>query len=275
MRAKIHVMKQILFLLSIVATLMSCQGNSNQQGNDQNVSAAPPQAAVPDSATADYISRPNMGKEIQVDPKKAVQIRGMLIESFGKRGFLDYKKNTMYEITDATNKLDAAYEKAAAPCHYLSESVYAVLTGRFVREGVTGFKVFEVQHIDTVAAKTPEYMAATGVPYEFWCHGTEPNWTIEISNFEGGIFYENVADGSAWFCPWITPEIKGDTWTYKIPPAPGKNEAMTIVVKKEKASDGMSSKTYDYSVTVDVKGAKLKGVAQRGPGKVLGPNGEQ
>lgn len=265
-------MKQILFLLSIIAALMSCQGNPNNQNNESKQDT-PQQVASNDST--DQVPAPNMGKDIPIDPKKVVQIRGMLIEGFGKRGFLDYHKNTMYEITDATKKLDAAYEKAAAPCHYPSESVYAVLTGKFVREGVTGFKVFDVQRVDTVLAKTPELMAATGVPYEFWCHGTEPDWSIEISNYEGGIFYENIADGSAWFCPWITPKIKGDTWTYEVPPAQGKNEAMTIVVKKEKANDGMSGKSYDYSVTVDVKGAKLKGVAQRGPGKVLGPHGDQ
>jgi uncharacterized membrane protein len=206
-----------------------------------------------------------------------VQIKGLLMQSFGKNGFLDYRQNTMYEITDQTNMLDTAYARAVAPCHYMSESVYAVLTGKFTRTGSTGFKVFDIMRIDSMVAKTPDNVRSTGVPFEFWCFGSDPDWDIEISHYEGGVFYQNASENAAWFCPWIPPAIKGDTWTYDIPAGSSTivTGAMTIKIKKESFTDAKTGKVYDYSVELKVNGKTHKGGAIKGVGKVLGPEGKE
>ena len=48
------------------------------------------------------------------------------------------------------------------------------------------------------------------------------------------------------------------------------NGALTLVIKKEKSSDGMSDKKYDYAAELKVKGATLKGVAVRGTAPLMG-----
>ena len=200
------------------------------------------------------------------------QIRGLLTMNNGHAMFSDQLNNTTYKVVDKTQKLDQAYQDAAAPCHYPGEYVYTVLTGKFTgsdRMAPTGFEVYQ---IDTISAKNPENLAIIGVPFEFWCNGNEPFWSIQVSYFEGGIFYENMSDGTAWFCPWIAPTANAakDTWTYTIPQAMGKNDAMEIRIKKETCDDGMSEQVYDYSVELKVHGATLKGVAIRGSGKIMG-----
>jgi uncharacterized membrane protein len=247
-------MKNILLLLLLAGGLTHCKDTSKKE---EGAPQSAPEAKV--ASSADSLE----------------QIRGLLMTSFGRTGMLDYPKSTMYEITDQTKTLESAYEKAVAPCHYMSESVYAVLTGKFTRTGSTGFKVFDIHKIDTMVAKTPENMMLARVPFEFWCHGNDPVWDIEISHYDGGIFYQNEADGAAWFCPWGPPKIGGTVWTYEVPEAKGITGALNIIIKKEKTTDTKSGKVYDYAVELTVGGKKLKGFAVKGPGKVLGPEGAE
>jgi uncharacterized membrane protein len=120
--------------------------------------------------------------------------------------------------------------------------------------------------IDSMLAKTPELVSSVGAPFEFWCHGTNPNWDIEISQFEGGIFYQNEGDDTAWFCRWGAPKETETTWTYNVTEIKDFSGPMTIKIKKEKATDGSSDKEYDYSVEISAKGKTYKGVAIRGAG---------
>lgn len=249
-------MKNIILLLALAGSLTHCKDNPKQDA---------------DNATAGTETRAAENLE------GTVQIKGLFIQNNGRSGMLDYKQNTRYEITDQTKMLDTAYAKAVAPCHYMSESVYAVLTGKFTRIGKTGFKVFDIMKIDSMVAKTPENMTSSGVPFEFWCFGTDSDWDIEISHSEGGIFYQNASERAAWFCPWGPPIIKGNTWTYDVPAGSTTvvTGAMLIQIKKERVTDARTGKVYDYSVEVKVNGKTHKGGAVKGSGKVLGPEGKE
>ncbi len=242
-------MKNIILLLVLAGSLMYCKDTPKQNG---------------DGAMIDTENQPVQNIE------GAVQLKGLLLQNGDQFAFRDFKENKMYAVVDQTKMLDSAYARAAAPCHYLSESVYAVLTGKLLAKS----KAFEVISIDSMEGKTAENMQSVGAPFEFWCHGTNPDWDIEISNKEGGIFYQNPSEGAAWFCPWIKPVEKGDSWIYNVPAGTSTtiSGALLIHVKKEKAKDGRADKGYAYSVEVDVRGKKLKGVAVRGTGKVLGPD---
>ena len=204
-----------------------------------------------------------------------VQLRGILMVSNGKMGLMDYPKQKLYFVVDLTKSIDTLYTKAVQPCAYVSETVYAVLTGRFNGLGEMKLPKFEVTRVDTISGKSPELMDRAGFPYEFWCHGTEPFWSVEIANMEGGIFYENQGDGAAWFCPWIAPVKQGKSWVYTLPPSPGSSDALSIKITKEKANDGMSEQVYEYSCEVKARGVTYKGVAVRGTSKILGPAGDE
>ena len=256
-------MNKLLILFTLV--LSACQETPK---ND--VSAlVENKRELSEEAKANGVELPNQNLDIN-----SKTVRGLLTVFPGKIGMMDIKNKSLYLINDQTNSINAAFEKAVAPCHYPSETVYAVLTGQFNGTGEMKLPIFEVSKIDTIAAKTPEFLDQIGVPYEFWCQGTEPFWDIEICNAEGGIFYQNVRDGSAYFLPWIAPKKKGNAWVYEIP-ANQSTPAATLTIKPGKGNDGMSEKTYDYTAELKIKGATLKGVAVRGTGKVLGPNGTE
>jgi len=249
-------MKNIILLLALAGSFTHCKDTPKQDAGNPTTGTENPAAE---------------------NLEGTVQIKGLFMQSSGRSAMIDYKQNTMYEITDQTKMLDAAYTKAVAPCHYMSESVYAVLTGKFTRTGSTGFKVFDIMKIDSMVAKTPENVASTGVPFEFWCYGTEAEWDIEISHYEGGIFYQNASETAAWFCPWVPPAIKGDTWTYDVPAGTVTNITGTLLIKikKENVTDAKTGKVYNYSVEVKANGKTHKGVAVKGNGKVLGPEGKE
>lgn len=245
-------MKNFILLLVLAVSLIHCKNTPKQESDGETV--------APDNQPA-------------LNLEGTMQLRGLLLRNAGRTGFKDYKERMMYEAVDMSNTLDSAYARAVAPCHYLSESVYAVVTGKFRPET----KVFEIMRIDTMLAKTPENMTSLGAAFEFWCHGTNPDWDIEIAFEEGGIFYQNPSDNAAWFCPWTLAVKKGDSWVYDVPAGTltAITGAMVITIKKEKATDGRTDKVYDYSVVVEVGGKKLKGVAVRGIAKVLGPEGAE
>lgn len=240
-------MRNALLLLTFMVVLIQCQNTPKSAGT-------PP--ATTESAAKNGPTE---------------QIRGLLVIASGRTNVLDQVNNEVYEIADRTGKLDSAYVSATMPCPYVSKYVFSVLTGRFNGLGKMGLRLFEVSQIDTITAKNPENVASLGIPFEFWCHGNEPFWSIQVSNYEGGIFYENLADGTGWFCPWFPAVVGKDTWTYDIPASEGMNGAMQFTIKKEKCDDGMSEQIYDYSVVLKVNGAKYHGVAIKGTGKAMGP----
>jgi uncharacterized membrane protein len=144
--------------------------------------------------------------------------------------------------------------------------VYAVLTGTIGPKDTFGYSsqtdgVFTVTRVDTLQSKNPSNAC---LPWEFWCHGTEPFWGLQISEAEGGIFLKNIADETGTQYPWDKPKTDGATfWTYETSLSPGSKEMLKIVIKKEKCSNGMSDIEYNYSVAVTRGEETLRGCAVR------------
>lgn len=220
--------------------------------NDRQDNGAPP------ASTADA-STPETGPNIQVS--------GLLLCRDTIALLWSTKDTIMYRITDQTGTVVARHNEACKPVHYLSETTYAVLEGFKTALRTPGrTQKITITKVDSVVTKTP---ANIGLPFAFWCFGTDADWDIEICNLEGGIFYQNTVDGTGWFCPWTTPTEQGNKWTYNIPASLGTTEPMTLVIKKEKVSDAKSGKTYDYAVDLTVKGKKWKGGAIRGTASLM------
>lgn len=100
-------------------------------------------------------------------------------------------------------------------------------------------------------------------PYDFWCLGNEPFWSVEISGGENLVRLTDMGTESAYFYQYVEPAVEETTYTYDIP-AEADQPPLKIVVKKEECSDGMSDRNYDYSVTVQAGDRALKGCAIAG-----------
>lgn len=95
---------------------------------------------------------------------------------------------------------------------------------------------------------------AAGV--DFYAVGTEPFWSFELDYDEAMRFI--LADGETLRAPVGMGQMKDGALTYEAP-AGSKNGRLRVVIKKEKCSDGMSDRNYDYSVQVTAKDQTYKG----------------
>lgn len=155
-----------------------------------------------------------------------------------------------YRVIDATGQLDSLYHLACLPAPITGEAVYAVLGGTLSNDEQT----FQVQRIDTLTAKNWRN-ACRG--WEFWCSGTEPFWSLQISEAEGGIFFKDVGAEEGYAFKWVAPKTDGkSTWTYE-------TDGLKVTIKKGDCSDGMSEIQYRYQAELTVNGRPLKGCAIR------------
>jgi len=176
------------------------------------------------------------------------------------RGYYAVQKNTAtlrscaddkkYQIQDATGTLDSLYKAACFPAPIPGEAVYAVLNGTLAADGNT----FTATRVDTLQSKN-RFTAC--MPWEFWCSGTEPFWSLQISEAEGGIFFKNMGDETGQAFTWKAPQTDGkSSWLYE-------TEGLRITIKKGPCSDGMSDMEYNYSVEIQRNGETFRGCAVR------------
>jgi len=186
--------------------------------------------------------------------KNAPQIlRGSFETGLNGQSIHDCNTGKSYTVTPHPI-LDSLYRQTTASVNYSGKSVYAVLRGRMAGDTLT------ITDVDALEAKTPWN---TCIPFEFWCSGTEPFWDLEISQAEAGLFYQDVGQQNGTKYAWATPKIEGDTWTYEAPATADDQPAIRVVIKKEKANNGMSDVTYNYSSELTIGNEKRKGVAIR------------
>lgn len=159
-------------------------------------------------------------------------------------------------VTDQTGQLDSLYRSACQPAPIPSESVFAVLSGTLLNNTLT------VNRVDTLQAKN---FFTPCAPYEFWCSGTEPFWSLQISQAESGIFLKNMAEESGAAYVWVAPETNGSTtWTYRAASQAGSTGGqIQVTIRKQPCNDGMSDLRFDYSSEVKANGQTLRGCAVR------------
>lgn len=197
----------------------------------------------------------------------AATLRGYYVLGDEVNTFRNCTDDKRYWVKDATGSLDSLYREACLPAPIPNEAVYAVLTGMLGPKETSGAAAqtngtFTVTKVDTLQSKN-RFNAC--LPWEFWCHGTEPFWGIQISEAEGGIFFKNMADETGTRYTWNEPRTNGSTsWVYEASAIPSDKDRLKIVIKKEKCTDGMSDIEYNYSVEVTKGKETLRGCAMRG-----------
>lgn len=193
-----------------------------------------------------------------------VTLKGYYVSGEAVNMLRNCANNKQYSVYDATGALDSLYRLACYPAPIPYEAVYAVLTGTLGPKDTAAYAsdtegALIVNKIDTLQAKT---MFNACMPWEFWCHGTEPFWGLQISEAEGGIFLKNMADETGAQYAWTEPRSDGAAaWVYETSDA---ERPLKIVIKKTNCSDGMSDIEYGYSAEVTIGGTTLRGCAVRG-----------
>ncbi|HYH57303.1 MAG TPA: hypothetical protein VD772_11865, partial [Anseongella sp.] len=116
--------------------------------------------------------------------------------------------------------------------------------------------------VDVLAVEAKSFRTEC-FPYDFWCLGNEPFWSVEISGSENLVRLTDLGTESAYYYQYAEPSVEGDVYTYAIP-AEAKQPPVKILIKKEECSDGMSERRYDYSVRVEAGDRTLNGCAIAG-----------
>lgn len=193
------------------------------------------------------------------------RLRGLMRQGGGVYALLESQTYQMYQLADSTNTLDSLNKKAVGPLTYDGEAVYIDVTGKPGPPSARTGAVFEVYKIDTLMAKTMENLAVLEFPFDFWVYG--PDWELEITNFEGGLYYKNWGTNMAWRGAWVVPKYNGTSWIYDVPANEPYTGEMTVVIKLEKMTDPKTGKNYNYSGEVTANGQTFKGGAIRGLGQ--------
>lgn len=247
-------MKYLILLLSCCFALSNC---SNTPAKEAPADASADQSAQT-SATANADSFTCVSGLLQCRDSIA-----LLLETDSETVV------RQYQLTDKTKTLLKRHNEAVEPVNHLVEMSRVVVCG--VNTSPNKQRIIQsmdVYRVESVVTSTPENF---GLPFEFWCEGTDAEWRIEIGWFTGVIYYEHVGDGTSWLCAWQPAKVKGNQWIYDIPANPGHNGALSLVIKKEKHINAKTQKAYDYSCELKVNGKSLKGGVIRGSANVLGP----
>jgi len=192
-----------------------------------------------------------------------------------EKGFCNFKDcatGALYLLADSTMTIARLYRNATemAPCP--EETVYAVLEGRLFKgsDPRSDPGTLAVVKVDTMTTKN---MLNCCIPYDFWCSGTEPFWSLQISKEEKVLYLKDIGTETCKTFDWAPPVTTGNSMTWTVKNRMNPNETMKVSVVQEACSDGMSDMRYDYSCTVIIGKQQLDGCAVKW-GKVPAENGE-
>lgn len=159
-------------------------------------------------------------------------------------------------IENKTHQIDTLY-KSILPNAYPGEAVYMELRAEITPSPDPDFS-------DLLIAK--EFLKAeqknqknSCIPSDYWCLGTEPFWSIQISEKENLIDFYNPMEQRTTHFKYSKPEINNGITTYSSGDEKSKS-GIRIVIKKE-SCDGAIDQVYEYSALVELNGRAFSGCA--------------
>ncbi|MBS1517744.1 MAG: hypothetical protein JSS91_06625 [Bacteroidetes bacterium] len=191
---------------------------------------------------------------------------GLVTINSDERSFRDCSNpDSLYLIKDESGNLVNEYKKLMPLSDYYG-SLFAAVKGFTVDPDSTTdtekyLKTIVVKEVITVEKKN---FRNTCIPFEFWCLGNEPNWSLEISKEENIIQLTLPSDNKSYYFFYSEPKEEDGMIKYF-----GYNNiqrtTINISLRKESCSDNMSDRKYDYSVQVDLNGKnQYRGCAIKG-----------
>lgn len=180
---------------------------------------------------------------------------GLITINLHEKSFRDCSNpDSLYLIKDETGTLINTY-KELNPMNDIYRSVFASVKGFTVNSdslnNTDPDKYLKVLFIKEVISAERKNFRNTCIPYDFWCLGNEPNWSLQISKEENLFEFFLPSEGKSYYFFYNEPKEEDGIKKYF-----GYNNiqrtTINISIKKEKCSDTMSDKIYEYSVKVNL-----------------------
>lgn len=223
--------KQVFVALTGLCLLGACQGNESAGKGGQN-SGLPP----------------------------VTTFKGQLQYGAGKVAFRDCANDAIYAVADSTLSLNQLYPKACQPVPCPGEPALISAKGRLFGSAAENNQVLAIVAVDSI---TPRNFKNSCSPYNYWCHGTEPFWSLVVDPRSGGLFFKDLSTEKGHYYTWQRPTLtSGNTTTFVVHEYRNEEAKLTLYIRPEPANDGMSDQKYNYSATVVTPdGRTLRGVA--------------
>jgi uncharacterized membrane protein len=151
-------------------------------------------------------------------------------------------------VVDETKSIDTLIARKF-PLGYSEQTIFVEV------KAIAQPKDFVIKEIIKIEHKN---FRNTCIPYDFWCLGTEPFWTIQISQKENLIDFYDPMEQKTYHFEYIKPTLEKNNIIYN---TKNKSDNIGIQIKNEPCSDGMSERTYNHSVIINFNGNTFKGCA--------------
>ncbi|MES3016452.1 MAG: hypothetical protein V4721_01680 [Bacteroidota bacterium] len=222
-----------------------------------------PQKQVETSDTITVIdSVPHIDSTVKAIENTPVVFKGLYTFGNEVRTFQDCSgTQTVYWVNDSIGNLQDRYGKTNRFPSYPYESVYAEVKGYLSGKSKMGY-ASEYENVlvvtEVIKVKAKNYRTEC-YNYEFIALGNEPFWSVDIIPQERRIVFKDAGLEKATEFIYAPAKVSGDVHRYEATSAG--NKKIVVVIRKEKCSDGMSDREYNYSAQVTVNGTVYKGCA--------------
>ena len=201
-----------------------------------------------------------VSEEVSVDTTSTL-FKGFYIYGNEVSTFQDCGTRKTYWVNDSIVSLRTSYDKTNRFPAYPYESVYAEVKGYLSGKSKLGYaseydNVLVVTDIVKVEAKN---FRTDCYNYEFIVLGNEPFWSIEIIPEERRIVFKEAGLEKVTEFPYAAARVSEGVHRYEV--SNPKNDKLSLNIRAEKCSDGMSDRVYNYSAEVTINGKIYKGCA--------------
>lgn len=167
----------------------------------------------------------------------------------------------VYWVNDSLISLRDQYDKTNRLPTYPYESVYAELKGYLSGKSTMGYaseyeNVLVVSDIIKMEAKN---FRTECYNFEFIILGNEPFWSLDIIPDEQRIVLKEA--GMDKVTEFIYTPSKVDNGVYRYDASNPARDKLSVTIRKENCSDGMSDRQYSYAADLVVNGKVYKGCA--------------
>lgn len=247
-------MKTLSFLTLLLVFLACNSGKKIETTNDSVKTDTNQSDGIAIDTSSIIQESTELSKEIKI-------YKGLYISGNELSTFRDCSTNRIYWLKDESKKLSSAYKKHTNFLNYPYESIYIEVKGYFKGKSNIGYaqEYENVLVVSDVLTSKQKSFKTECFNYEFIGLGNEPFWSLEIIPLEKIIALKDVGSDKTYTFPYKPGKLSALSIIYES--SNDKKESIKAIITKEKCSDGMSDRIYNYAVEVTINGRKFKGCA--------------